>query len=525
MSTKGAALLIALLLLTPVVLGGVIMTNLYASQKLWFLDAGMAVAVGLVSTVAVASLYSLFALSPRFVANAKRLKMITDPFIWGLVSVVFFLIAFGFLNRALYADGVFWLHTHKVWDTLSLADFISLGLFVVLLIVLLLYPFIFSVSRDPDEARDLLFRVRALSIAFALMVLAGSVGAWYVLYRLNPPTLLGAQGARQQAQLLAPGLQTTWWLSLALLGVVIATGLYLTLRQILELAEGVVRLVPGTLEVVRMLLLVVVVLPPLVGAMAFSASVVDGRLPVSVVAIFGLFLYGGVMVWTLAIKLIEVASWARSVLITTLSFAYAWVMTVLWATLIELVGVLWVQQERRAVFDGLLNVSIAMLLIIVVYSSLYRRTWGRGLSDQWPGERANYMIFAMVFGLLIVSMPNDQNLKPIFVSIAILVLLFVPALLMRRRLAAWVLVQIKLGETHAVQEALEAEEIDVASVYGRDDLIAKIEVERRRGSEDALAALSKKVLKIRRTPGVASTETLIDLSHLTGYWIGPRRRR
>jgi hypothetical protein len=526
---RGPLFLLAVILLVPLLASLTITALLISANKLWVLDTAGAVAIGFTSTLGFVGLHHLFSRFERFRVNSKRLSLVTDQFVWGLISFVLMMVAFEFLNRAMYRTGVFQLHTEKVWGVFSAADSISLAILCVLLIVVLGYPLFFPAPRNVGALKEQLAIVASLSVFLSILFVLASLFIWYVLYRLYrieggyPPS-----PELQQTPILLPtALQNDWWVGITFGAVLIATGIYFGMTHILRRVgshlPSSIRIL--SLDLVRMLLLVLAVLPPLVSGMAFSA-VVDAktaRLPLGTLLIFGLFMYGGFMVWALTIKLVHKISWRGAIVLLFFSFLYAWLITVLWATLIELVKTRWAVD--RSVFEALLNMAVAVVLILVVYSFLYRRTWGRGLSDQWPGERANYIIFAIILGVLVVSVPNNQHLKAWLVSLTILTLLFFPAFLMRRRLSAWVMIRASLGSTEDLQEQLEDDEVDVASLYGPYELIARLEVERRKGTEDALTILSDKVQAIREKAGVTATETFIDISDLTSYWAGARRRR
>ena len=166
-----------------------------------------------------------------------------------------------------------------------------------------------------------------------------------------------------------------------------------------------------------------------------------------------------------------------------------------------------------------MDLLIAFFLIIIVYGFLYERTWGHSLSDQWSGERPNFVIVCALAGVLSSIIPNNTLIKPVVMILLIGFALYLPAKLLSRKVSAFVLIKTKIGKTSEARKMIEEKGIGVSVLFGRYDLIAKVEVPKLKTEEEVMKELSKQVdEKIALDENVTATETLIDYSHISRYW-------
>jgi len=534
----------------PFIIGVWFFVILSNSGKIWLWDIFYAVAFGLASTLLFALVQKPILRSPQFHMTASNISIMTDTIMWGLTSFILMGFAFNFLNRAVFKEGIFILATskHRVFG-LSILDFLAMGFFVLLCTFRLGYPRWYSpIPNNLGELRDDLNKVRSRAYGLVITVSLFALFAWYVLWkpefiyqqirklftefsidgtRVSYALLQGPSTPRLTLPSLMPdALLSPLPVLLGMLALVSMIVVYFTWRRLwIQLDEkrllgGVQNKIPA-IELLPVLFLGVVVLPPLIVGVSIPSAIdhVTGRLLWGDIIIFGLFLYSGLLVWSTSMQLADKtpSPWLISILV--FMFAYALFITILWILVIEFIRKYWLIDPIQANFDALINAAMSAILIILIFSALYRRVLGRSLSDSWPGERLNYMIFSMIVGPIVVSIPNNHVAKPFIILLAIIVLLMTPAILLRRRVSAFVLIITEPGATENVQQQLEEEGIESTSLFGRFGLIARIEVERRRGTEDALLNLSEKIQRqIRSKTGVLSTETLVDISHLTAYW-------
>jgi hypothetical protein len=193
-------------------------------------------------------------------------------------------------------------------------------------------------------------------------------------------------------------------------------------------------------------------------------------------------------------------------------FIYAGLLTVLWAVAFQ-----WIHVSFPAAFEPVLNTALGVIIIQIVYGFLYRRIWGYRLSEQWPGDRPNYFIFATLIGVFAAAWPQESS-KPWVVALIVLLLVFYPFFWLRSRLAAYVLIRVAPGYTEAVHDALNKREIGNAVLYGSLDLIAHIDIGPQNSKEEALLELTRRVKQdVRSVKGIIETETLVDFSRLASF--------
>jgi len=262
-------------------------------------------------------------------------------------------------------------------------------------------------------------------------------------------------------------------------------------------------------ESLRMMLFGVAILPPLIVGLVVTL----GKLDFGLAIVYGVFIYGGFMAWTLGIDIVSRNPRKMYAILQILVvFAYAGLITVLWVAVIGAI-----QKTRPTAFNPVISAALGVILVQVVYGFLYRRTWGNSLSDLWPRERPNYVIFATIIIACVAATPQSVW-KTLAVFLVVTALIFYPWLLLRRKLSAFVMIHVVPGSTEAVQRELHARGVQATVVYGTHDIVAHIEASGRESSSDALAELADSVkTKIRVIKGISETETLIDFSDIASY--------
>src|SRR5262245_37444764 len=150
-------------------------------------------------------------------------------------------------------------------------------------------------------------------------------------------------------------------------------------------------------ELLRNIFLNTVIIPPLIAGLVLMGKIeLDG----GTWAVFGLFIFGGFIIWTLSIKMFSSPDMGNILGCTLLAITYAFaaMLTLLWATIFG-----WYMSNETGVIRNtlpqLVNFAVGVILIQIVYGDVYRNTWGANLSDRWPGERPNYIIFGIILGL------------------------------------------------------------------------------------------------------------------------------
>ncbi|MGF6571626.1 hypothetical protein ABH945_003747 [Paraburkholderia sp. GAS333] len=268
---------------------------------------------------------------------------------------------------------------------------------------------------------------------------------------------------------------------------------------------------------VRMLVLNLVVLPPMIVGVALARA----DFGVADVLIYGLFIYSGFGVWNLAAIIVrESTNLFAAIVVLLFQFAYAYLLTALWAAVLIYIKLHLAQQGP---FDTALTIALGAILIQVAFGPVFTTVWENTLSDKWLQQSAKYAILAMILSAVVAGAPQGAEKAPITIIFAIVSLL-VPRLLMRRNLAAYVLIRVKAGETKKVLQHLSREDITATVLYGEFDLLAKLEIpgaisgwplRRKRPLDDGkeLAELALTInAKIRPVEGVLETQALLDFT-------------
>lgn len=267
----------------------------------------------------------------------------------------------------------------------------------------------------------------------------------------------------------------------------------------------------------RMLVLNLIVLPPMIVGVALAGTGVG----LADVVVYGIFIYSGFAVWGLATQVVrESSSPSAGIVVLFFQFAYAFLLTALWAAML-----LYIRQQlvNTAPFTTALTIALAAILIQVVFGPVFTSVWENTLSDKWLQQSSKYAILAMILSAVIAGTP--QTLWKVFwVALFAIISLIVPRLLLRRNLAAYVLIRVKPGFTGEVMQGLQARDVTATTLYGEFDLMAKIEVPgaiagwplRRRTSRDDGTELAELALtvntKIRPINGIVETQTLLDFT-------------
>lgn len=267
----------------------------------------------------------------------------------------------------------------------------------------------------------------------------------------------------------------------------------------------------------RMLVLNLVVLPPMIVGVAVARN----DLGWADVVIYGAFIYSGFGVWGLASQIVRESSNPFSgVVVLFFQFTFGFLVTTLWAAVLIYIKL---QLSQQGPFETALTIALGAILIQVVFGPVFTTVWENTLSDKWLQQSSKYAILAMILSAVIAGVPQIDE-KAYLTAIFAIVALLVPRLLMRRNLAAYVLIRVRPGCTTSVLQQLYAGDITATVLYGEYDLIAKVEVpgaaagwplRRKKPLDDGkeLAELALTINeKIRPIEGVVETQALLDFT-------------
>lgn len=525
----------------PWLAGIYVLWELFWAGSVWLAYVTWAVFVGYLSTVVIVRLY-LWIMKEKDRIAARKLEVMTDRLVWGLISGVLLVFAVGFFNRAIHGEGIIWLQSPKAgWSIyidligmnftvqLSPLDLVSFGLIVVVAWIVVALPRGYM-PEPVGELRRMLKSLRRVVFWRIALAVGVSVVIWIVL------TLW--LGAVEVPELRDEAVRLIGRDLGAVLGSGVAVALVLV-SFLLRKGGAISWLLgsAGDVKIGRQLLLNVSILPPLViGLLALGRVEND----LGVWTVYGLLIYAGFIAWTLSIRIASGRGFRTALWQLAIVFGYAWMLTLAWGCVLSGVVQVGAGVERVAApgaagvvgNEGLLQDSwrglesvmmfaVGVILVQIVYGLLYRETWGDALSDRWPGERPYYIMFGIIVLLFAAALPQ-QGWKPVIVLGLVLVLLLVPGYLFRRRISAYVLLTVRPGSTERVQEALKQQDIAASVLFGSHDLIAFIEIMRLPGDQDTLLALGRFVDDIRRIDDVVRTETLVDFSQMARFRIAAR---
>jgi len=482
----------------------------------WLGPLSFSIGIGVVSVLLFLGCHRILLRKAKYRTNSKKLTTVTDSAIWAAISFVLLAFSFHFTNKVIQGSGIYWL-THDQFHLpagISLMDFISVGMFFMVFYQMVISPTVVILSDNIFRLADELEAVRNRAFVILIAVFVFSFLLWASLGGPPPFGQVKRDALPTEFLSLPDVLQATSAFVAAAYAIAVIWIMYLTgafNRVINVLAPQ--RLAEVT-DVVSLLVLGIVIIPPMVVGLTLVAEKALGW---GTAVIFGLFIYGGFVVWASSIKVADVAkSYVAAGVLVFVAFCTALLLTLAWVVTLRFVLT---NSEQPEMLRRALYFVVAVVLILIVYSVLYRRVWGSSLSDQWPGERVNYIILGILLAVVNAAVPDTGLHKPLVVLASLVFLLLFPGRLLSRRLSAYVLIKTAPGTISSIRENLERRGVAVSSLFGTYGLIAHLEVPRASGTEDAIQALSEIVTaKIRSEPGVIFTETLLDYSHIVAFW-------
>jgi hypothetical protein len=260
----GAALFVCLVLL------GVLLWH----RVDWLGPLSFSVVVGIGSVLLFLGCHRTLLKKAKYRANSKKLTTVTDSAIWAAISFVLLAFAFHFTNKVVQGGGIYWL-THSQFQLpagISLLDFISVGMFIMVFYQMVINPVVVVLSNDIFRLADELEAVRNWAFVILAAVFIGSFLLWASLGGPPPFGQVTREKPPTEFMPLPSALQTKSAFIAAAYAIATVWIMYLTGAFKRVVNSVAPQRLAEVSDIVSLLILGIMIIPPMVVALTMVAE-------------------------------------------------------------------------------------------------------------------------------------------------------------------------------------------------------------------------------------------------------------